>query len=71
MVWDIIGDIHGCADSLQVLLRKLGYVSSNGVYRHPARKAAFLGDFIDRGPDQLGVLDTVRAMTDAGSIVGR
>jgi hypothetical protein len=69
MTWDIIGDIHGCADSLQALLNKLGYVASNGVYRHPARKVAFLGDFIDRGPDQRGVLDTVRAMIDAGSAV--
>ena len=40
---------------------------SDGAYRHPERRAIFVGDLIDRGPDQLRVLQTVKAMVDAGS----
>jgi hypothetical protein len=67
--YDIIGDVHGCADELEELLGDLGYtaVPSSGVYRHPDRKAIFVGDLIDRGPCQLRVLEVVKAMVDAGS----
>jgi hypothetical protein len=64
--YDIIGDIHGCADQLEALLVKLGYAKDNGVYQHPEQTAIFLGDFIDRGPDQKGVLDIVRPMIESG-----
>ena len=38
-----------------------------GAFRHPERQAIFVGDLIDRGPEQLRVLATVKAMVDAGS----
>jgi hypothetical protein len=60
--YDIIGDIHGYADKLHALLEKLGYTEGMGAYSHPKRKVIFLGDFIDRGPQQQEVLDTVMAM---------
>ena len=60
--YDIIGDIHGYADKLHALLEKLGYTKGSGTYSHPKRKVIFLGDFIDRGPQQQEVLDTVMAM---------
>lgn len=63
--YDIIGDIHGCHDTLISLLETLGYQMKNAHYQHPSRKAIFVGDFIDRGPKQLAVIDTVRAMVDA------
>ena len=50
---DFIGDIHGHADKLQELLTKLGYSYINGVYSHHQRKALFVGDYIDRGPQIL------------------
>jgi hypothetical protein len=64
---DIIGDIHGHATALQTLLRQLGYARHNGVYRHPDRKAIFLGDLIDRGPQIRETLEIVRPMVEAGS----
>jgi len=64
---DIIGDIHGHASQLIALLKKLGYVERNGAWRHPDREVVFVGDFIDRGPEQLGTLRIVRAMIDAGA----
>jgi len=66
-MYDLIGDIHGHSDALTRLLDKLGYAKTDGVYRHPDRKLIFLGDFIDRGPDQRGVLEIVRPMIDSGT----
>src|SRR5579871_911564 len=72
--FDIIGDVHGCCDELEALLKQLGYEQftiNNGVnpgwgsisYRHPAgRKAVFVGDLVDRGPRILDTLRLVRNM---------
>ncbi|MBS9535490.1 metallophosphoesterase [Mycobacterium sp. M1] len=66
--YDIIGDIHGCADELTALLELMDYRPDGyGVYRHPGRTAVFVGDLIDRGPQQLEVLKIVRGMVDVGS----
>ncbi|RYZ95745.1 MAG: hypothetical protein EOO68_18080, partial [Moraxellaceae bacterium] len=48
--YDLIGDIHGCAATLERLLKKLEYVKVRGAYKHPHRRAIFLGDIVDRGP---------------------
>lgn len=76
--FDLIGDVHGCADELEELLGRLGYVAgdrlpgeglaSGPVYTHPAgRKAVFLGDVVDRGPRVLDCLRLVACMVRAGS----
>ena len=49
------------------MLKRLGYVIKNGAYVHSDRKALFIGDYIDRGPQNLEAVDIVRRMTDAGS----
>ena len=59
--FDIIGDLHGCCDELEALLQQLGYVPvqqadnpvwGNRSFQHPeGRKAVFLGDIVDRGPE--------------------
>jgi hypothetical protein len=64
---DIIGDIHGHARPLRTLLEGMGYRRSRGRYWHPRRQAVFLGDFIDRGPEQREVLDIVRTMVERGA----
>lgn len=68
-MYDIIPDIHGQAGKLTGALTSLGYVQKNGVWRHsnPNRTCVFLGDFIDRGPENEVVLDIVRGMVDAGT----
>jgi hypothetical protein len=63
-MYDLIGDIHGHADELLELLDTLGYRKAQGVYRHPNRQVIFLGDFIDRGPKILEVLEIVRPMIE-------
>lgn len=64
--YDIIGDIHGHADALRRLLEKMNYAYSQGVYHHSSRKAVFVGDFIDRGPQQIEVLSIVQGMCAGG-----
>ncbi|WP_329414568.1 polynucleotide kinase-phosphatase [Streptomyces sp. NBC_00704] len=62
--FDIIGDVHGCSSELESLLGKLGY--ADGV--HPeGRRAVFVGDLVDRGPDSPGVLRRVMSMVASGN----
>jgi hypothetical protein len=64
--YDLIGDLHGCVESLRQLLKSMGYQKVDGVYRHDSRKALFLGDFIDRGPSQRQTIELVRPMIEQG-----
>jgi hypothetical protein len=65
--YDVIGDIHGHLAKLEALLVRLGYVQFGGVWTPPeGRMALFLGDLIDRGPEQVAVVRAVRAMVEAG-----
>ena len=64
--FDIIGDVHGCAQTLERLLDALGYKRVSGVWRHPRRQALFLGDIVDRGPRIREALHIVHDMVEAG-----
>lgn len=65
--FDIIGDVHGHADKLVQLLRKLGYREQDSAYTHPDRQAIFVGDFVDRGPQQGETVRIARNMVLSGS----
>lgn len=65
--YDLIGDIHGCGETLIQLLEQMDYRKINGVYQHKSRKVVFLGDIIDRGPHIRLACDIVRTMVDAGN----
>ncbi len=73
--FDIIGDVHGCLEELQELLARLGYTAppeygaaGGTAYRHPeGRRAVFVGDLVDRGPDSPGVLRLVMTMVEEGT----
>ena len=70
--FDVIGDVHGCSAELRALLTRLGwrleYDGGTAVgAAHPAgRKAVFVGDLVDRGPDTPGVLRLVMGMVEGG-----
>lgn len=65
MIYDIIGDIHGHADKLLGLLAKLGYTHNGKSHIAPSgHQAVFIGDFIDRGNQQLATLKIVFDMLD-------
>jgi len=66
---DIIGDIHGHADKLELLLQKLGYELKDGGYAHPTRKVLFVGDYIDRGPKIRETLIIVKEMVDSKNAI--
>jgi protein phosphatase len=74
--FDIIGDVHGCASELEELLTALGYTVAWGetlgersvVVTPPAgRKAVFLGDLVDRGPNAPDCLRIAMTMAAAGT----
>jgi protein phosphatase len=72
--FDVIGDIHGCRVELELLLDRLGYVLDRDDAgravgaRHPdRRRAVFVGDLVDRGPDTPGVLRLVMGLVAAGT----
>ena len=66
--FDIIGDVHGCCAELEALLDQLGYRISREKVEPPlGRKAVFVGDLVDRGPDASGVLALVMRMVESGA----
>jgi hypothetical protein len=67
MNYDIIGDIHGQADKLVNLLEKMGYTLHDNVWTHSSRQVIFVGDFIDRGLQQLATVDIARSMVESGT----
>lgn len=48
----IVGDIHGCLDLLQRLIRSIPW-------RPEVDRLIFLGDYVDRGADSRGVVEAV------------
>jgi len=73
--FDLIGDVHGCADELIALFDKLGYavaISGEGEARRvtsrppEGRRAVFVGDLVDRGPRSPDVLRIVMHMVREG-----
>lgn len=64
--YDIIGDVHGYIDELEILLDTLGYQCINSVWQHASRKAVFTGDFICRGSNSKAVLSIIRNMVARG-----
>lgn len=63
--FDIIGDVHGCYDELCDLLKALGYVRQGEDWVHPqGRRAIFVGDLADRGPQNVAVWKLVLAMCE-------
>ena len=50
----LVGDIHGCSRTLEALLIKIDLQSDDQLF--------FVGDYINKGPDSKGVLDTLIAL---------
>lgn len=65
---DIIPDIHGQAEKLRTALKNLGWRRNGTTWLHSERdrQIVFLGDFIDRGPENAAVIRIVRELMDAG-----
>jgi bis(5'-nucleosyl)-tetraphosphatase (symmetrical) len=57
-----IGDIQGCHDELRELLALIGFSRTSD-------RLWLVGDLVNRGPDSLGVLRTVKALGDSVRVV--
>ena len=53
-----IGDVHGCIDELQALLRQCDY--------QPGDLVLFLGDLVSKGPDSISVVQMAREIGAIG-----
>jgi serine/threonine protein phosphatase 1 len=62
MIVYCIGDIHGCNDKLQMLLDKI-YLDMK-FYPGSMFELVFIGDYIDRGPDSSGVINTILSLME-------
>ena len=51
-----IGDVHGRLDLLHLLLRR---IEADATEHGAAAKVVFTGDYVDRGPDSRGVVETL------------
>ena len=73
--FDVIGDVHGCHDEIVALLGELGYTVGTDAAGAPhvtppdGRRAVFVGDLVDRGPDSPAVLELVMGMAAAGTAI--
>ena len=62
-----IGDIHGHAPTLLALLEQLGWRQRDRRLSGPGgQKLVFVGDLIDRGPENLRTVEMVRELVERG-----
>lgn len=68
-----IGDVHGCLDQLLSLLEREGLIDVWHQWAGGDAHLIFLGDYVDRGPDGIGVIETIMRMEtearEAGGLV--
>nr|WP_255325263.1 metallophosphoesterase [Streptomyces gardneri] len=66
----VVGDVHGYLDELVGALRAQGLVDENGGWAAGNARLWFLGDFTDRGPDGIGVIDLVMRLSAEAAAAG-
>ncbi len=66
----VVGDVHGYLDELIAALRKKGLIDTDGNWSAGTARLWFLGDFTDRGPDGIGVIDLVMRLSAEAAAAG-
>ncbi|MGY0025301.1 metallophosphoesterase [Streptomyces sp. cg35] len=66
----VVGDVHGYIDELLAALREKGLVDAAGNWAAGNARLWFLGDFTDRGPDGIGVIDLVMRLSAEAAAAG-
>ncbi|MFF0475268.1 metallophosphoesterase [Streptomyces sp. NPDC004284] len=66
----VVGDVHGYLDELVAALRAQGLIDENGGWSAGNARLWFLGDFTDRGPDGIGVIDLVMRLSAEAAAAG-
>ncbi|MFJ8431720.1 metallophosphoesterase [Kitasatospora sp. NPDC094019] len=66
----VVGDVHGYLDELRAELRHQGLIDADGHWSAGRSRIWFLGDFTDRGPDGIGVIDLVMQLAAESAAAG-
>ncbi|MEV6211414.1 metallophosphoesterase [Kitasatospora sp. NPDC051914] len=66
----VIGDVHGYLDELLAALRQASLIDSEGHWAAGRSRVWFLGDFTDRGPDGIGVIELVMQLAAEAAAAG-
>jgi hypothetical protein len=66
----VVGDVHGYLDELLRALRAEGLVDAEGHWSAGNARLWFLGDFTDRGPDGVGVIELVMQLSAEAAAAG-
>ncbi len=66
----VIGDVHGYLQELLQGLHAQGLIDADGHWCAGRARVWFLGDFTDRGPDGIGVIDLVMRLAAEAAATG-
>ncbi|MER5883845.1 metallophosphoesterase [Streptomyces sp. NPDC001941] len=66
----VVGDVHGYLDELLTALQEQGLIDTEGQWAAGNTRLWFLGDFTDRGPDGIGVIDLVMRLSAEAAAAG-
>ncbi|WUW19005.1 metallophosphoesterase [Streptomyces sp. NBC_01465] len=66
----VVGDVHGYLDELIAALQEQGLIDAEGNWSAGNARLWFLGDFTDRGPDGIGVIDLVMRLSAEAAAAG-
>ncbi|GAA0663664.1 hypothetical protein GCM10010193_13860 [Kitasatospora atroaurantiaca] len=66
----VVGDVHGYLDELLAALHQQGLIDADGHWAAGRSRIWFLGDFTDRGPDGIGVIDLVMQLAAEAAAAG-
>jgi hypothetical protein len=66
----VIGDVHGYLDELLTALHQQGLIDADRHWAAGRSRVWFLGDFTDRGPDGIGVIDLVMQLAAEAAAAG-
>ncbi|RKT16688.1 hypothetical protein BX285_1035 [Streptomyces sp. 1114.5] len=66
----VVGDVHGYLEELRAELHHQGLIDADGHWSAGRARIWFLGDFTDRGPDGIGVIDLVMQLAAEAAAAG-
>ncbi|QDL75581.1 serine/threonine protein phosphatase [Streptomyces malaysiensis subsp. malaysiensis] len=66
----VVGDVHGYHEELREALAAEGLIDAKGNWSAGNARLWFLGDFTDRGPDGIGVIDLVMQLSAEAAAAG-
>ena len=66
----VVSDVHGHVGQLVAELRHVNLLDSDGAWCGGRARLTFLGDYFDRGPDGIAVVDLVRRLQSEADTMG-